>query len=56
MEFLNKKQKIILIIIGTVIVLFIGYYIIQKTSGYKEYDELEIVEENNIDVRYEYPK
>ena len=52
MEFLNKKQKIVLVIIGIVIILFIGYYIIRKTSDYKDYDELEIMEENNIDVRY----
>lgn len=50
MEFLNKKQKIVLITIGTVIVLFIGYYIIQKTLGYKEYEELKITEETNSDV------
>lgn len=52
MEFLNKKQKIVLSIIGTLIVLFIGYYIIHKISDHKDYDELEIIEENNIDVRY----
>lgn len=52
MEFLNKKQKIVLVIIGIVIILFIGYYIIRKTSDYKDYDELEIMEENNTDVRY----
>ena len=56
MEFLNKKQKIILIIIGTLIVLFIGYYIMQKTVGYKDYEELEIVEENNVDIRQFYSK
>lgn len=56
MEFLNKKQKIILIIIGTLIVLFIGYYIIQKTIAYKDYEELEIIEENSVDVRQLYSK
>lgn len=56
MEFLNRKQKIVLVIIGTLIVLFIGYYIIRKTSDYKEYNELEIIEENNINVRYKYSK
>ena len=56
MEFLNKKQKIILIIIGTLIVFFIGYYIVQKTIVYKDYEELEIIEENNVDIRHFYSK
>lgn len=51
MEFLNKKQKVILIIIGTLIVLFIGYYIIQKTLAYREYEELEIIEDSSVGIR-----
>lgn len=47
MEFLSKKQKIMLIIVGTLIAIFIGYYIIQKTSHYRTYEELEIIEETN---------
>lgn len=46
MEILNKKQKIIITIIGILMVLFIGFYIISKTNS-KEYDYLEI-EENEI--------
>lgn len=50
MEFLNKKQKTILIIIGTIIVIFVGCYIIKKTLDYKEYEELEIAEQDNISL------
>lgn len=47
MEFLDKKQKIIFIIIGALMLLFIGYYIIKKTEHYT-YNELEISEDNEI--------
>ncbi len=52
MEFLNKKQKIIFIIIVIFVLLFIGYYIIAKANN-SEYIELEteensIIEENKI--------
>lgn len=47
MEFLNKKQKIIFIVIGTLMVIFIGYYIIKKQDDYK-YKEIEtIIEEDS---------
>ncbi len=47
MEFLNKKQKIIFIVIGTLMVMFIGYYIIKKQDDYK-YKEIEtIIEEDS---------
>ena len=46
MDFLNKKQKIILIVIGIIMMIFIGYYIIQKTENY-DYIELETLEESN---------
>ena len=52
MEILNKKQKIVLAIIGILIILFIGYYIIRKASDYKDYNEIEIIEENNIEIRH----
>lgn len=52
MEILNKKQKIVLAIIGILIILFIGYYIIRKVSDYKDYDEIETIEENNIEIRH----
>lgn len=55
MEFLSKKQKIMLIIVGTLMVIFIGYYIIQKTSHYKSYEELEIIEETN-NIRHTNPR
>ena len=48
MEFLNKKQKIIFISIATLIIIFVGCYIIYKTSHYKNYNELEIIEDNDI--------
>ena len=45
MEFLNKKQKIIIGIIGVIMLLFIGHYIINKTenSEYLEFDEEEVI-------------
>ena len=47
MEFLNKKQKIIFIVIGILMVMFIGYYIIKKQDDYK-YKEIEtIIEEDS---------
>lgn len=47
MEFLNKKQKIIFIVIGTLMVMFICYYIIKKQDDYK-YKEIEtIIEEDS---------
>lgn len=45
MEILNKKQKIILIVVVAFILIFIGYYIIKKTNENK-YTSLEIIEEN----------
>lgn len=47
MEFLNKKQKIIFIVIGILMIIFIGYHIIKKQGNYK-YNELEttITEDN----------
>lgn len=45
MEILNKKQKIILIMVVAFILIFIGYYIIKKTNENK-YTSLEIIEEN----------
>ena len=47
MEFLSRKQKIILIVIGVIMLLFIGYYLINKTEIYN-YEELEVYEDNNI--------
>ena len=51
MDILNKKQKIIIIIIGISMLIFIGYYIITKTNNSK-YVELETqeveIEESNI--------
>lgn len=49
MEFLSKKQKIIFITIGTLMIVFIGYYIIQKQENYS-YNEIEIeTTENSIE-------
>lgn len=49
MEFLSKKQKIIFITIGTLMVTFIGYYIIQKQENYN-YNEIELeTVENDIE-------
>ena len=48
MDILNRKQKIIIIVIATFMLLFIGFYIIKKanTSGYIELEiqENEVVE------------
>lgn len=57
MEFLNKKQKILLIIIGNIMLIFIGYYLINKTEE-TDYIEIEdniqeqeeIIEENKIKI------
>jgi len=40
MDILNKKQKIIIIVIATFMLLFIGFYIIKKANN-SEYIELE---------------
>lgn len=40
MDFLNKKQKLLLGIIGSIMLIFIGYYIINKTQN-NSYVELE---------------
>ena len=49
MEFLSKKQKIIFITIGTLMIVFIGYYIIQKQENYS-YNEIEIeTTENSVE-------
>lgn len=45
MEFLNKKQKIILICIIIIMCMLILYYIISKTET-RDYEEFEISEEN----------
>ena len=46
MDILNKKQKIIIIAIGTAMVLFIGYYIVTKANN-SDYINLE-TEENQV--------
>lgn len=49
MEFLNNKQKIIFIVIGILMIIFIGYHIIKKQGIYK-YNELETtITEDNIE-------
>ena len=49
MEFLNNKQKIIFIVIGILMIIFIGYHIIKKQGNYK-YNELETtITEDNIE-------
>lgn len=48
MENLNKNQKIILIIILILMLVFIGYYIMKKTSN-SEYISLEINENENTE-------
>ena len=47
MEFLNKKQKLILGVVGSIMFLFIGYYILNKTEklNYIEFNEDEIINE-----------
>ncbi len=49
MEFLSQKQKIILILITVLMVIFIGYYIIKKSND--NYTELELTEENTIETK-----
>lgn len=53
MDILNKKQKIIIIVIAIFMLLFIGFYIIKKanTSGYIELEiqENEVVENTIFD-------
>lgn len=53
MEILNKKQRVIIIIIGIFMILFIGFYIISKTNNeefiYLETEEDEIIDNNNMD-------
>ena len=49
MEFLSQKQKIIVIIITVLMLIFIGYYIIKKSND--SYAELEVIEENNIETK-----
>ena len=53
MDFLNKKQKLLLGIIGSIMLIFIGYYIINKTQN-NSYVELETEDmlyevDNNIE-------
>ena len=47
MDFLNKKQKLIVGLIGSIMFIFIGYYILNKTDKieYLEYEELENVQD-----------
>lgn len=47
MEILNKKQRIILILLGIVMLIFIGYYFTKKTED-SNYSEIQIMEDNNI--------
>ena len=58
MEILNKKQKIIVTIIAILMVLFIGFYIIDKTNNekfeYLEIEENEILSNNIIDENNTY--
>ena len=46
MEFLNKKQKLIIGIIGTIMLFYIGYYIMNKVEN-TNYIEIEESEEIN---------
>lgn len=48
MEFLNQKQKIILVLIAILMIAFIGYYIIKKSND--GYTEIEIAEQNDIEI------
>jgi len=47
MENLNKTQKIVLITIATLMLLVIGYYFMQKTGQYDNFDTDEILNGNN---------
>lgn len=51
MEFLNKKQKTILGIIGGIMLIFIGYYVMNKTEK-SDYIGLDI-EENIVNIEQE---
>lgn len=55
MEFLNKKQKTIFIIVGIIMIFFIGYNIFKKTEE-NNYIELETIEENMIEEEKNEPK
>ena len=46
MEFLNKKQKLILILIGTLMLIFIGYYVLNRNEKqeYLEFNDEAIIE------------
>jgi len=48
MDILNKKQKIIIMIIAIFMVLFIGFYIVRKTNS-SQYVELETEEKEIIE-------
>ena len=48
MDILNKKQKIIIIGIATFMLIFIGYYIINKANNSK-FIELETEEKNEVE-------
>jgi len=47
MEYLNKNQKIVLIIIATFMLLVIGYYFMQKTGQYDNFEIDEVVQNSN---------
>ena len=54
MEFLNKKQRIILGIVCTLIIIAISIYIIKKDDSkysYLELEEIENIEEKNIEEK-----
>ena len=52
MEFLNKKQKLIIGIIGAIMLFFIAYYIMNKVEdkSYIEVEELEEINNDNEDI------
>ena len=50
MDFLNKKQKIIIGLIGSVMFIFIGYYILNKTDN-MEYLEFEEIENSHEEIK-----
>ena len=54
MEFLNKKQKIVLAIIGSIMMIFIGYYIINKTenNNYIDFEDEELLNYDENDDSY----
>lgn len=49
MEFLNKKQKLIIGIIGAIMLFFIGFYIMNKVedTNYIEVEELDEIDNSN---------